>query len=41
MSNPKDVYREARDAGTGRFVSIAYALKHLRTTVIETIRRRR
>lgn len=33
------VYKVARDAGNGRFVSLAYAAKHAATTVIERIRR--
>jgi hypothetical protein len=32
------VVRRARDAITGRFVTIAYALKHKATTVIEKVR---
>lgn len=31
--------RRARSAVTGRFVSVAYALKHKATTIIETIKR--
>lgn len=33
----KHAYRQARDAGSGRWRSIAYALKHKGTTVVETI----
>lgn len=28
----------ARDAGTGQFVSLGYAKRHRRTTVVETIK---
>lgn len=33
------VVKRARSAITGKFVSLAYALKHRASTVIETIRR--
>jgi len=33
------VYRQARDAGNGRWVSLKFAAAHAKTTVIETVRR--
>lgn len=34
------MFRRARSAITGRFVTLAYAAKHAATTVIETVRRK-
>jgi hypothetical protein len=33
----KHAYKVARDAGSGRWKSIAYALRHKATTVVETV----
>jgi hypothetical protein len=32
------VFKRARDAITGRFVSLAYALRHPKTTIVELVR---
>jgi hypothetical protein len=34
------VYQVARDARTGRFITLRHARRHPRTTVVETVRRR-
>jgi len=37
----KGTRKRARSAVTGRFVTKAYANKHRRTTVLETVKRRK
>lgn len=39
MAKRKKTYKVGRDAGTGRFISVAEAQRRKKTAVVETVKR--